>query len=57
MDQFRKAEVGRAPWFAWRPVKTTGGRWVWLKTVERAEFSCRAGDSYFWMEYAYALLP
>ena len=22
-------------WFAWRPVKTTEGKWVWMKTVNR----------------------
>lgn len=23
-------------WFAWRPVLTRGGSWVWLRYVERA---------------------
>lgn len=22
-------------WFAWRPVKTEGGTWVWLETIWR----------------------
>jgi hypothetical protein len=22
-------------WFAWRPVRTFDGRWVWLRTVRR----------------------
>lgn len=22
-------------WFAWRPVQTLSGRWVWLRTIER----------------------
>ena len=22
-------------WFAWRPVKTIGGRWIWLKRIYR----------------------
>lgn len=52
-----RREVAWDRWFAWRPVKTDSGRWVWLKTVQRTEWDCRAGDSYFWKEYAYALLP
>lgn len=28
-------------WFAWYPVKTLGGRWVWFRDVERREYvSC-----------------
>lgn len=23
------------PWFAWRPVKTVGDRWVWRKNIYR----------------------
>ena len=25
-----------APWFAWHPVRTIGGRLVWLRRIERA---------------------
>lgn len=25
-------------WFAWRPVRLQGGRWAWLRHVERQVF-------------------
>lgn len=27
------------PWFAWFPVQTILGRWVWLRRIERAPWS------------------
>jgi len=26
------------PWFAWRPVRLTNGKFAWLRTVTRTEF-------------------
>jgi hypothetical protein len=27
--------VNTSDWFAWKPVKTECGKWVWLKTIKR----------------------
>ncbi len=27
-------------WFAWRPIKTEIGEWLWLETVKRKVFIC-----------------
>lgn len=45
------------PWFAWRPVKTECGRWVWLCVVLRRRW-IEHGPLYFFREWStYALLP
>jgi hypothetical protein len=30
------------PWFAWIPVRTIDGEWVWLETVERVWYQSPA---------------
>lgn len=42
------------PWFAWRPVRTVGGRWYWGRTVYRKygkDFWLDVGS---WAFYFYA---
>lgn len=44
------------PWFAWRPVRLSGGEWVWLRRVMKTRLLYRAGD-YVFEGSVYALLP
>lgn len=34
------------PWYAWHPVKTIDGWWVWFEWVERQFWSSWAGCGY-----------
>ena len=54
------------PWFAWRPVRTIDGFWIWLETVERIHFMSREVSSEQYREstslissfsYCYRALP
>jgi hypothetical protein len=36
------------PWFAWRPVKTVDGEWVWWELIERLRVENGWGYD-FWM--------
>lgn len=43
-------------WFAWRPVKTFDGCWVWLRFIVRFRMQKKEylpGSDYPWWAYAY----
>lgn len=34
------------PWFAWRPVKLSNGKWAWMRTVTKENCTDMAGFFY-----------
>ncbi len=42
-------------WFAWKPIRTYDGRWIWLQTIRRRLIQKHQhlyGGADFWFQYA-----
>lgn len=55
-NRYNSAQLRNRPWeewFAWRPVKTVGGKWYWWKTVYRKHANTYVDyDNWDWYFYA-----